>query len=259
MDSLIESTRDADVSILTLRHAPYNLIGPELIEALSRSLDQAYDEGARAVVLRSGLRHFSAGAEMKMLEQMIATEGHSGLGFDPVGFLGKLERFPLPVIASIHGVCVGGGLELALACDYIVAAESARLGAVEVTLGLHPLMGGIQRFVQRAGTLRAKELAMLGRRYDAATFERWGLINLVVPADQLESATLAIAYELANGPTIAHAATKRLVQFAVSEGTEAADEAMAEIQKPLWTSTDVSTGLESYRTSGAGSARFVGR
>src|SRR3546814_13979766 len=88
---------------------------------------------------------------------------------------------PIPIIASVHGVCLGGGFELALACDYIIAAQSAKIGSVEATLGLHPLMGGVQRQVQRAGMARAKEMSMLARRYDPATLERWGLINLVVP------------------------------------------------------------------------------
>jgi enoyl-CoA hydratase/carnithine racemase len=76
----------------------------------------------------------------------------------------------MPIVASVHGVCLGGGFELALACDYIVAASSAKIGSVEVALGLH----GIQRQVQRAGALHAKEIAMLGRRYDAATLGTLG-------------------------------------------------------------------------------------
>src|SRR3546814_13437293 len=100
---------------------------------------------------------------------------------------------PIPIIASVHGVCLGGGFELALACDYIIAAQSAKIGSVEATLGLHPLMGGVQRQVQRAGMARAKEMSMLARRYDPATLERWGLLNLVVPDETLEEATLAVA------------------------------------------------------------------
>jgi enoyl-CoA hydratase/carnithine racemase len=78
-------------------------------------------------------------------------------------------------------------------CDYIVAASSAKVGSVEVTLGLHPLLGGIQRQAQRIGATRAKEMSMLGHRYDAPTLEKWGLINLTVPEGQLEQTTLAIA------------------------------------------------------------------
>jgi enoyl-CoA hydratase/carnithine racemase len=257
-EPLVERVAHGAVTILTMRFAPYNLIGPRLTTAIAVHLEEARRSGARAVVIRSGLRHFSAGAEIEMLDGMVKSGGESSLGFDPAGFLESLEAFPLPIVASVHGVCVGGGLELALACDYVVAAESSRLGSVEVTLGLHPLMGAVQRYAQRVGALRAKELAMLGRRYDAATLERWGLINLVVASEQLDAATLSVAEELANGPTAAHAATKRLVQIAVNEGVAAADRAMADVQRGIWSTADVATGLKSYLASGPGVARFEG-
>jgi Enoyl-CoA hydratase/carnithine racemase len=103
------------------------------------------------------------------------------------------------VIASVHGVCLGGGLELALSCDYIIAASSAKIGSVEATLGLHPLLGGIQRQVQRIGALRAKEMSMLARRYDAPRWEM-GPDQSTVPEESLEKATMAIAEEFAQGP-----------------------------------------------------------
>jgi enoyl-CoA hydratase/carnithine racemase len=162
-------------------------------------------------------------------------------------------------VASVHGVCVGGGLELALASDLILAAASAKLGSVESTVGLHPLMGGIQRIAQRAGAARAKEMAMLGRRYDAQTLERWGVINRVIPDEQLAAATMMLAHELANGPTVCHAATKKLVSVALNEGMAAADSSMAELQRPIFESRDFREGVTSYRERGLGMARFEGR
>src|SRR5258708_13799575 len=97
-----------------------------------------------------------------------------------------MELLAIPLIASVHGVCLGGGLELALSCDYIIAASSAKIGSVEATLGLHPLLGGIQRQVQRIGALRAKEMSMLARRYDAPTLEKWALIILTFPDESRE-------------------------------------------------------------------------
>jgi enoyl-CoA hydratase/carnithine racemase len=86
--------------------------------------------------------------------------------------LRAFEEAPLPIVAAIHGVCVGGGFETALACDLIIAAESTKIGMVEATIGLNPLMGAMQRVTQRAGATRAKEMALLARRYDARTLER---------------------------------------------------------------------------------------
>jgi enoyl-CoA hydratase/carnithine racemase len=163
------------------------------------------------------------------------------------------------VIASIRGACLGGGFELALACDLIVASESAKIGSVEVTVGLHPLMGAVQRLTQRAGAARAKEMALLGRRYPASALERWNVINFVVTDENLDSATMVIAQELAHGPSIAHAATKRLVSIAVNEGLGAADNAMAEIQRPIFRSADFRAAVRSYRDNGIGMAEFEGR
>lgn len=257
MEDIVQKEVHGNVAVLTMNYRPYNLSGPTLSGALMARLREAVDQGQRAVLLRSGLRHFSAGADVDLFDERIEREGRARL--DPIEVLSTFETLPIPIVVAVHGVCLGGGLELALACDYIVAAQSAKIGSVEVALGLHPLMGGIQRQVQRLGMARAKEMSMLGRRYDAATLERWGLINLVVADDELESASLAIAQELANGPTVAHAATKRLALIAANEGVEAADRAMFEEQKGIWASRDLKEGLKSFRANGPGLAIFEGK
>ena len=145
---------DSGLAVITLHHAPHNLLGPVLMQSLLDALEQAQVAGARAVLLKSSLRHFSAGADLSLFEA--ATGGDEGLGVSPVQFLAALESFPLPIVACVHGVCVGGGFELALACDFIIAARSAKLGSVEVTLGINPLMGAVQRQVARCGALRSR-------------------------------------------------------------------------------------------------------
>jgi enoyl-CoA hydratase/carnithine racemase len=102
-------------------------------------------------------------------------------------------------------------------------------------------------------------MALLARRYDARTLEKWNIINRVVADEQLAEVSLALAHELANGPTVAHASTKAIVSHAVSQGVQAADEAMRELQKDLWKSNDLKTGLASYAANGPGAARFEGR
>ena len=184
-DELVRREQRGNVSVLTMCYRPYNLLGPILINALVEAVEQSQKAGARAIVLRSGLRHFSAGADLnvfdKRVEQGSGDTSSEKRRLSGVEFLKFMELLPIPLIASVHGVCLGGGLELALCCDYIIAASSAKIGSVEATLGLHPLLGGIQRQVQRIGALRAKEMSMLARRYDAPTLEKWGLINLTVP------------------------------------------------------------------------------
>jgi len=262
-DVLVQREQRGNLAVLTMVYRPYNLLGPKLMNALVETIEQAKAAGSRAIVLRSGLRHFSAGADLGVFEKRVEQGSGDSSGenrrLNGVEFLRFMELLPIPLIASVHGVCLGGGLELALSCDYIIAATSAKIGSVEATLGLHPLLGGIQRQVQRIGAARAKEMSMLARRYDAPTLEKWGLINLTVPEEQLETATMASAEEFAQGPTLAHAATKQLAHIAANEGVAAADEAMARVQASIWASEDLKIGLASFRKNGPGLAKFEGR
>jgi enoyl-CoA hydratase/carnithine racemase len=247
---------DGLVAVLTMQHAPHNFLGTALVTGLLEGLQWAKDSDARAVLLRSGLRNFCAGADIALFES--ADRGVAP-DLDVVGVLRAFDTLPLPIVAAIHGVTVGGGLELALACDLIIASESARIGSVEASIGLNPLMGGIQRITERAGAARAKEMALLARRYDARTLERWNIINRVVPDAKLGDASLSIAHELANGPTLAHASTKAIVSYTLAHGVPAADEAMHELQKDYWKSDDLKHGLASLTANGPGAARFEGR
>lgn len=253
----VATAMEGEVAILSMGLAPYNLLDHALNLELIKALEWAKAQKARAVILRSSLRHFSAGADLDSM--VVAADESDVLDWDFSKTLRAFDEHPAPIIASIQGVCVGGGFELALACDLIVASESAKIGSVEVTVGLHPLMGAIQRLTQRAGATRAKEMALLGRRYPATALERWNIINWVVADEQLETATMVIAQELAHGPSVANAATKRLVTVAVNDGIAAADEAMAEIQRPIMGSRDFRHGVESYNTNGLGMAQFEGR
>jgi enoyl-CoA hydratase/carnithine racemase len=119
--------------------------GPTLIPAIADAVAAARDAGSRAIILRSGLRHVCAGADVAQFDARIEQAGCSRSEIGGVEFLKLLESLPIPIVASVHGACLGGGFELALACDYIVAARSAKIGSVEAALGPHPLLGGIQR------------------------------------------------------------------------------------------------------------------
>ena len=248
---------DGQVAVLTMQHRPHNLIGVALFDALIDGVWWAADQKARAVVLRSGLRNFCAGAEVELL--LDSAERGVAPDLDFTELLRVFDQLPIPVVAAVHGVCVGGGLELALAADLIIAAESAKIGCVEATLGLNPLMGAIQRITERAGAARAKEMALLARRYDARTLEKWNIINRVVADEQLPQASMTLAHELANGATVAHASTKAIVSSAVSHGLAATDDAMRELQKDFWKSNDLKVGLASLQANGPGAARFEGR
>ncbi|ODR06874.1 enoyl-CoA hydratase [Mycobacterium sherrisii] len=247
---------DGHVAVLTMQHAPHNFLGTALFDALLDGIHWAAEQHARAVLLRSSLRNFCAGADVTLFDS--AQHGET-LDLPVLDLLRAFDALPIPIVAAVHGACLGGGVELAMACDLIVASESAKIGNIEASLGLNPLMGGIQRITQRAGAARAKEMALLGRRYDARTLERWNIINRVVADEQLAAVTSALAHELANGPTVAHASTKAIVSHAISHGVAATDEAMQELQKDIWKSEDLRVGLASLASDGPGAARFGGR
>jgi len=247
---------DGHLAVLTMQYAPHNFLGTELTAGLLEGLQWAKDQGARAVLLNSGLRNFCAGADLAMFQS-----AYRGVApdIDLVEVLRAFDSLPVPIVAAIHGVTVGGGLEIALACDLIISSESAKIGSVEATLGLNPLMGGIQRVTERAGAARAKEMALLARRYDARTLERWNIINRVVPDEKLGDVSVTVAQELANGPTLAHASTKAIVSYTLAHGVPATDEVMRDLQADYWKSEDLKRGLESLAANGPGAARFEGK
>jgi enoyl-CoA hydratase/carnithine racemase len=247
---------DGAVAVLTMQHAPHNFLSTALYDGLLDGVRWAAEQGARAVLLRSSLRNFCAGADVALFD---SAERGVAPDLEVVALLRAFDTLPIPIVAAVHGVCLGGGLEIALACDLIVASESAKIGSVEAAIGLNPLMGGIQRVTERAGAARAKEMALLARRYDARTLERWNIINRVVPDEQLEAVTRTLAHELANGPTVAHASTKAIVSHTISHGVQATDEAMGELQRDIWRSADLKIGLASLAANGPGAARFEGR
>jgi enoyl-CoA hydratase/carnithine racemase len=253
MTDHITTEVDSGVALITLAKPPHNLIDGELITSLIDAFEGAADAGGRAILLRSEMKHFSAGADV---DGFGTSEQRS---IPAAEVLERLEGVPIPTIAAVHGLALGGGFELALACDFIIAASSARFGLVEATLGLMPLLGGVQRVVQRAGTARGKEIAMFARRHDPEILERWGVINLVVADDELDNASRSWARQLAGGPTVAYLSIKRLAAIAADEGVRAADLVQDEVAAPVWASEDLSSGLEAFAETGAGTAIFQGR
>lgn len=243
---------DGNVAVITMAKPPHNLLNGELIDGLIAAFEGAAAGGGRAILLRSDMKHFCAGADV----DGFGTDGQRTRPAAEV--LARLEEVPLPTVASVHGLALGGGFELALACDFILAGASARLGLVESTLGLAPLLGGVQRVVERAGTARGKEIAMFGRRHDPAALERWGVVNVVVADDDLAAASLSWARQLAAGPTVSYGAIKRLASTAATDGVRAADLIQEEAVEAVWASADLQTGLTAFAETGPGTAIFLG-
>jgi enoyl-CoA hydratase / 3-hydroxyacyl-CoA dehydrogenase len=203
---------DTAISTVWLDNPPVNAVGPAIAEAITRALDDLSNE-TRIVVLRGkGERAFSAGAD-------IAGFKDSDGGARSIQQLAdRIEAAPVPVVAAIHGYCLGGGLELALACDLRVATRDAQLGFPEVNLGLLPGGGGTQRAPRLIGAGRAKWLIMSGERIPADQAERWGLVELVV--DDLDAGIEQVVGKLARQSPNALREIKQLLRATRDERSD---------------------------------------
>jgi enoyl-CoA hydratase len=195
----------AAISTMTVNRPPaLNALNREVLEEMARVIREVrHDSSVRVLIVTgAGERAFVAGADIAAMSKMSASDG---LDFSRLGHrvMESFEDLPIPVIAAVNGFALGGGLELALACDLIIASEKARFGQPEINLALIPGFGGTQRLPHRIGHNKARELIMTGEMFDAKTALEWGLVNQVVaPADLLETAK-KLAEKLASKSAIA--------------------------------------------------------
>jgi enoyl-CoA hydratase/carnithine racemase len=232
-----------------------NALSVAVLGQISDAVAGLHADPPGAVVLWGGRRIFAAGAEITELE---------GAGADTVGAsfhqaLTTLAALPRVTIAALNGYALGGGLELALACDFRLCAEDSKLGLPEVLLGLLPGGGGTQRLPRLIGPSRAKELILTGRQVPADEALALGLVNRVVPPDDVLEAALEWAAELARGPLAAHGLAKEAIDRGL-EGT-LADGLLAEQRafSAVARTEDAGRGIASFVAHGPGQATFVGK
>jgi enoyl-CoA hydratase/carnithine racemase len=250
--------QDGPVGVLTLDAPPVNLFGAELIASLEEALDAIEAAGPRALLLRAEGKVFTGGVDVNTFEWLSQAEA-SEFCERLLRITHRVEDLPFPTIACVHGLCLTAGFELSLACDMIWAAESARFGLVEIVVGVSPFMGGTQRVAERAGPARARELVMSGGLYEAAVLERWNVVNRVVADDELAEKTMRFAERLANGPTLANVATKRVVRAFLDGGVRNADAETCGIVSPLFETDDLKGAVRTFLEEGPGKATFEGR
>lgn len=242
--------KDGAVGIVTMCKPPHNLMDNAMLAELVSALHASVEARCRSILLRSSMRHFCAGADLGVIyEERLDDASLNRLW-------GQFESVPLPIVAAVQGAALGGGLELAVMCDMVIAADTATFSMAESALGLLPLLGGVQRMVQRVGPARTKELAMFGRRHDPRALERWGVINLVTPEQELASTSLSWARQLASGPTIAYRGIKLLADLSARGGTQAADARQTEVNNMMWGSQDYKRGLAAFAKDGRPATAF---
>lgn len=236
---------------------------PQSLNALNRDLVAAMmtvttairdDTDIRAVVLRGAGDHFMAGGDIKYFkERLDADPGKTALRHEFEGLLNdvhavilNMRAMPQPILASVHGAVAGAGVSFMLACDLVLAADDTFITLAYCHLGVSPDGGSTFALPRMVGLKRAFEIALLGDRFDAATAERWGLINKVVATTDLEGETIELAARLARGPTRAHAHAKALLNASLERGLADQLDAETAAFADCTTTEDFAEGVDAF-------------
>ena len=212
-ETLIVETESGVTLIRLNRPEALNALNSRLLGELGAALDVAEaDEAVRCVVLTGSERAFAAGADIKEMSTKTYAEMFKQDFFGAAAR--RIEQFRKPLIAAVAGYALGGGCELAMLCDFIIAADTARFGQPEINLGVAPGIGGTQRLTRFVGKSKAMEMVLTGRMMDAAEAERSGLVSRVVPADKLIEEAMAAAAKIASASPLAVMMNKELVETA---------------------------------------------
>lgn len=242
MTHLTHTLDDDGLATLTLHHPPQNRIGVGTSDELAAAVRAIEASDARAVLLRAEGPDFSLGGDIDPWPEWSRREMRANFEHFMAAF-NRFERLSVPTVVAVQGMCLGGGFELALRGDVIIAGEGAQFGHPEQSIAIVTLLGGVYRVAARAGRARALEWAMTGERVPAAEMERFGIVNRVVPDAELLDTATAFARRLAGGPTKAHAAHKALLRTWETGGTAAADDVMFDVALPLWDTEDTAMAI----------------
>jgi enoyl-CoA hydratase/carnithine racemase len=224
VSEVVETSLDGGVALLRLnRPEVRNALSPEVMDRLASELERMDpDPEVRCVVIAGSEEVFAAGADIKAMSERSFAEA---LHHPAAEFWKRLAKIKTPMVAAVSGYALGGGCELALSCDMIVASETARFGQPEITLGIIPGGGGTQRLARVLGKQRAMELVLTGRLFDAEMALEMGLINKVAKKKQWLEGAMALAQTVAERPPIAARLAKQAVlaadETALSAGLEA--------------------------------------
>ncbi len=259
MAEFVRVERDQGIATIRLDRPKMNALNAQVQDEIAAAaLEVDADPEIRAVVLYGGEKVFAAGADIKEMAeasfaQVAVDSRRLQAAFTAVARIGK------PVVAAVTGYALGGGLELALCADFRVAGEGARLGQPEILLGIIPGAGGTQRLPRLIGPARAKDIVFTGRFVGAAEALQVGLVDKVVPDDQVYRVARDLVAQYANGPAVALRGAKQ----AMDAGLEVDLDTGLEIERlnfaALFATEDQRTGMRSFIENGPGKATFAGR
>jgi enoyl-CoA hydratase len=241
----VVSERDGPVGVVTLnRPRQRNALSSALLAELADALEaHDRDDEVRAIVLTGGSEVFAAGADIKEFAGRSAAEMLSG---NRVSLFDRVRTIKTPVIAAVSGYALGGGCELAMMCDMIVASETARFGQPEINLGLIPGAGGTQRLTRTIGKYKAMEMMLTGSFIDAQEAERRGLVNKVVPAEHVVAEAKALARQVAERSPISTKLAKQAVLKAFEMPLSEAADYERSLFYFLFATEDAHEGIQAF-------------
>lgn len=214
---VIQVIKENGVATITLNRPPINPLNSQVFKELSQAVDELQSDASVKVVIITGAgnKAFAAGADITEMANLTPVEVYNFSQVSRFAFE-KLENLGKPVIAAINGLALGGGCELALCCDFRMAADTAKFGQPEINLGIIPGAGGTQRLPRLIGVAKAKELIFLGDIFDASVALSLGLVNKVVPADSLLEEAQKLALKLASKPSVAMSMAKSAINTGIN-------------------------------------------
>jgi enoyl-CoA hydratase/carnithine racemase len=252
---VLTEQHDNGVVLLRLNNPPMNALSIAVLGAL-REAAKAIAFDTKAVVVAGGDKAFAAGADISEFGDQDAARKIAAAFRDAFDAVAAIPR---PVIAAIHGYALGGGLELACACDFRIAGETARMGQPEILLGIIPGAGGTQRLTRLVGPARAKDLIFSGRQVRADEAHAIGLVDRVAAPTELEHAALHWADELAKGAVVAMGLAKKVIDDGLGRPLNVGLDLERDAFVDVFGTDDARIGVQSFLANGPGKATFSGR
>lgn len=235
------------ICTLTIQSPPANALSSVLLDDLDRQLDQIEKEGLpKVIILKGEGKFFSAGADIKEFTSLQETSDYRSLSDRGQRLFARMEAFPIPIVAGIHGAALGGGLELAMACHIRIVTEKAKLGLPELTLGIIPGFAGTQRLPRLVGAQKAYEMILTGEPISGSDAYKWGLANKVVEKDELAQVVSELATKLAAKSKPAINRVMQLIPYARAEQFEAGVEQERERFAEVFGSEDAKEGIQAF-------------
>ena len=233
--------RSGDVGHIILCNPPHNLLNVQFYEELRGAVESATAQDIRALLLRAEGPNFTRGGDVAVLASLSPAEFRL-LTAEYNRSFRAIEALPIPTVVAVRGTAFGGGVELALTCDIMVAAQDSVFRQIEVSVGSMPIAGGVQRMAERIGRTRAALYAMLTLPITGQTALDIGLASFAVPDAEVETTALDLVNQLAEGPTRSYAAVRQILKAWSSGGVAGADAVMLDVALPLHATADAARG-----------------